>query len=534
MKKASFSLTPAKAKLKGFLSDKYNIYFILILAVGVFLRLYKFGTLPLGVNQDEAYAGYEAFCLANYGTDSTGRPWPVYFITWDSGMSVLQSYLAIPFVKIFGLSVYTIRLPQLICSILALPVMYLLFKEITGNKRIALTAMGLLAISPWNIMAGRWALDCNFAPSFLIFSLYFFVKGVKNNKYFLLAALFFGLTLYTYALTWLVVPLTVFFCALYLVISRVKLQWRYIIPSVVILFLLALPLLLFMVVNSGLLEEIRLGFMTIPKLWVMRDDEFNIADAKDLNKWWNLLQYIFKQEDSSAYNANDFGYFYKISIPFMVLGFGVLVGSLCESIKQKRFEPKTILLIATVCSFMSSLMTDAINTNKINSLVLCSLLCAAMGLGYFADQLKNIKYSGKIIITVYLVCTIAFSSYYFGPYASDGYVRDRYYSGVEECIEFVNEKGFKKINVDRDVQHPIILFHEETPLNEFLNTVEWLNYPAKYTLASSFTKYVYDINYSNIDESYEAYIIHSSKKSTLRIAGYTIADFGSYCVAYKE
>ncbi len=534
MKKMSFSLTPAKAKLKGVLSDKYNIYFILILAVGVFLRCFKFGTLPLGVNQDEAYAGYEAFCLANYGMDSTGRPCPVYFITLGSGMSVLQSYLAIPFVKMFGLSVYTIRLPQLICSIIAIPVMYLLFKELTGNKRISLTAMGLIAVSPLYIMTARWALDCNFAPWFLLFSLYFFVKAIKNNKYFLLAALFFGLTLYTYALTWLVVPLTVFFCALYLVIARVKLQWRYVIPSVFILFVLALPLLLFLAVNSGFLEEIRLGFMTIPKLWIMRDDEFNVADVKDLNKWWNLLQYIFKQEDSSAYSANDFGYFYKISIPFTVLGFGVLLGSLCESIKQKRFEPKALLLIATVSAFFSSLMTDAINTNKINSLVFCSFLCAAMGLGYLADQLKNVKYSGKIIITVYLVCTIAFSSYYFGPYAEDGYVRDRYYSGVEECIEFVNEKDFDKVNVDREVQHPIILFHEETPLNAFLNTVEWLNYPAKYTLASSFTKYVYDINYNKIDSSYEAYIIHSSKKSALRMAGYTIADFGSYCVAYKE
>ena len=34
-----------------------TVLFFIILAVGIFARVYKFGSLPGGINQDEAYAG---------------------------------------------------------------------------------------------------------------------------------------------------------------------------------------------------------------------------------------------------------------------------------------------------------------------------------------------------------------------------------------------------------------------------------------------------------------------------------------------
>lgn len=59
-----------------------TVLFFIILAVGIFARVYKFGSLPGGINQDEAYAGYEAYSLLHYGKDSFGYSFPVYFISW--------------------------------------------------------------------------------------------------------------------------------------------------------------------------------------------------------------------------------------------------------------------------------------------------------------------------------------------------------------------------------------------------------------------------------------------------------------------
>ncbi|MBR5280514.1 MAG: hypothetical protein IKU26_06080, partial [Clostridia bacterium] len=84
-----------RRRYTDFISVRANQYFLLILLLGIFLRVYQFGTLPIGLNQDEAFAGYEAFSLAHYGVDSAGYHNPVYFVSWGSGMNVLESYLAI-------------------------------------------------------------------------------------------------------------------------------------------------------------------------------------------------------------------------------------------------------------------------------------------------------------------------------------------------------------------------------------------------------------------------------------------------------
>lgn len=108
---------------------------IFLLLSGVFIRSYEFGNLPAGLNQDEAFAGYEAFSLLHYGVDSAGYRNPCYFVSWGSGMNVLESYLAIPFMKLFGTSVITLRLPQLVLSCVSLPVFYLLMRKIFSEKQ---------------------------------------------------------------------------------------------------------------------------------------------------------------------------------------------------------------------------------------------------------------------------------------------------------------------------------------------------------------------------------------------------------------
>lgn len=75
---------------------KIDKRFVLILMLACFSTFFMLGTIPGGVNQDEAYAGYEAYSLLHYGTDSYGYVNPVYFVSWGSGMNTLYSYLSIP------------------------------------------------------------------------------------------------------------------------------------------------------------------------------------------------------------------------------------------------------------------------------------------------------------------------------------------------------------------------------------------------------------------------------------------------------
>lgn len=100
---------------------KYYIIILISFAIGIFARVYEFNKIVSSANQDEAMAGYEAYSLSKYGEDRFGMSFPAYFTAWKyAQMNVLMSILMIPFIKIFGLSTFTIRLPNLIISIISM------------------------------------------------------------------------------------------------------------------------------------------------------------------------------------------------------------------------------------------------------------------------------------------------------------------------------------------------------------------------------------------------------------------------------
>lgn len=159
----------------------FYIVWILIFMTGVLLRVLYLTGYPAGVNADEAYAGYEAYALLNNGTDSHGYSYPVYFISWGNGMNVLYSYLSIPFQRILGTNIFSIRLPQAVFGCVTLIAFYWLLREIRDRKT-ALFGMFLLAITPWHIMMSRWGLESNLVPAFVLFGMCFLIAAWKGKS----------------------------------------------------------------------------------------------------------------------------------------------------------------------------------------------------------------------------------------------------------------------------------------------------------------------------------------------------------------
>ena len=159
------ALTERTPEMKN---EIYNILIGVIAAAAVFIRIYKFGSVPGGMNQDGAMAAVDAKALADYATDRFGMWLPVHLTAWGYGqMSALLSYLMVPFIKIGGLSVFTARLPQLLASLAGLVCLYLFIRDAFG-KIPALIAAAFAAINPWHILQSRWALDCNLYPQFFM------------------------------------------------------------------------------------------------------------------------------------------------------------------------------------------------------------------------------------------------------------------------------------------------------------------------------------------------------------------------------
>ena len=184
---------------------KYTIVLIAMLMVGIITRIIGFGKIPIGINVDEAGIMYDSYCIANYGTDRFGNNYPIYMINFGGGQSALYTYIAAGLIKIFGFSLTVVRIPALIFSILYLIFAFLITKDFK-NKKLAILVELIAVIIPWHFMQSRWAFDCNLMSSMMLISIYTLLKAKKPITY-ILAGILFGITLYTYALSYVIIPI---------------------------------------------------------------------------------------------------------------------------------------------------------------------------------------------------------------------------------------------------------------------------------------------------------------------------------------
>ncbi|KKU78545.1 MAG: Glycosyl transferase family 39, partial [Candidatus Amesbacteria bacterium GW2011_GWA2_47_70] len=91
---------------------------ILALIIGSLTRLLWISRYPAGFTADEAAFGYNAYSLLLTGRDEWGTPWWQLFFTnlrsFGDYKLPLYAFLAVPSVKIFGLTEFAVRLPNAI------------------------------------------------------------------------------------------------------------------------------------------------------------------------------------------------------------------------------------------------------------------------------------------------------------------------------------------------------------------------------------------------------------------------------------
>ncbi|MBQ3720560.1 MAG: glycosyltransferase family 39 protein [Fibrobacter sp.] len=508
--------------------DKIRIGFWLILALGIFARVFLFGDVPGDINQDEAFAGYNAFTLMHSAADSYGYRLPVYLTAWGSGMNALESYLMIPFVAIFGLKVWVIRLPMLIVGILSLVAVYHLVRRFSSGK-LALAAMFLVAISPWHIMLSRWALESNLAPGFVLFGILFFVKGLEKPKLLVVSALSFGLSLYAYATVWSVVPFIVIACVAYALWARSLRHTRYVWISLGVLVALACPLVLFLLVNKGVIPEIKLPFLSIPKLVYFRDSEISFAHIP--RNLANLANILVKQNDYLPWNSfGRHGLYYPATLAFFLVGFCVFVWNAIQDIRRRRLGLSAFVLVWLFAGLAIGALIQ-VNVNRVNLLFLPLLIVSAFGI-VFAFERIHVR-ALVVPLFAYLICFATFEKEYFTTY------RDRignyFCEGIEDAMNLALSKSAgKSVVVDPDVSYPRVLFYGKVPLDSYLSTVKYTNFPSAFLYVRSFDKYIFTDRIIPEHRQDFVYLLENSgaRMKTLQDLGYNVECFGKYVVGY--
>ncbi len=503
---------------------------LFLLLVGILVRTYHFGAIPPGLNQDEASTGYDAWAVLKYGIDRNGFHFPVMFVAWGSGMYALSGYLAWPFMVFFGLSEVTVRLPHLVMGCIALMVFYHLLKNIS-DRSTALIGLFLLVINPWHIMVSRWGLDSNLFPACFLLGVFTLTHALTKKRYAILplAAGLFALCLYFYGTAYVVIPVFLFLTGI-LLFFRHRIPWNISMRSGIAFAIIALPIVLYVVINQFHLTSLELPFLSIPRLSgvprfqtvssLFSSNFFHhlLENGKNL---WNLLLH---QDDGLAGNrVPGFGMLYPPGILFAFLG---LIVCLQRSVRTKGKDPSVSMLLWFLSAVTVGLL-QSVNINRINIIVFPLIFFMTMGIRFFWEKNRTIFFS---VIGLFSLYFLFFVHAYFTWYPID--VKDAFFSGLREAIASASEHTTEKICVTERVNQPYIfvLFEEKIDPHVFLNTAEIINPGAEFQGVRRFGRYTFGLD-SCHDATYGAYVLHRDERDIFPSQDYHREDFDVYSVA---
>ncbi len=449
-----------------------KILFILLIAS--LLRFWNISRIP-SLNPDEAALGYNAYSLLETGKDEHGIAWPLHFKSFGDFKPGGYVYLAMPFVKIFGLTPLAVRLPNLIFSVLTIYFLYKLIFLLTKNSRISNLTSIVLSISPWHLQFSRGAWESSTALFFIILGIYFFYKFIATPKsiYRYLFLLPFIASLYIYHSARLISPLIVLILLLLnykLIIYSSK---QLIIPCL-LAFILTIPVFISFLNSGGTTRLGGVGLMA-DRGPLSRSEELlnHHNNVKLINRGMHNRRVLYAlswlEKYTSHFNLNflfingdevprsknpEMGQLYLIELPFLLFGIYILLKH--QSSKALKYLVISLLLISPLASSLTFQAPSALRA--LPMVIPLSILIALC-----LSQIKN-KLFIIFIFFLYLISNL--------------YYLDSYYKHAPIRYSFAWNRGFSEIV-------PLI----ESEKNNYQNIYLTSKYDQPYILYLFFSKY---------------------------------------------
>lgn len=512
--------------------DRYRLLLSLAALLAVAVRVYRFGGVPGGFNQDGAMAAIDAKALADYGTDHYGMRWPVHLTAWGYGqMSALLSYLMVPCIELFGFNAVSLRLPQLLVSLLGLATLYLFCREAFG-KGPALAVLFFAAIDPWHIMQSRWALDCNLYPHFFLFGLYFLQKSLSGRRrlWLCVSMVMFGLCMYCYGIAIYTLPVfLVLACAYLLIKKRVRIGEALL--ALAVWLAVAWPFILVMAINFFQWDTIETPLFTLPYFAgsVRSGDILFFSENVPAQLWQNakaLADAVIIQKPDLPWNSiGQFGSLYLFSLPFAFAGLVWLLKRL------KTSDGAVLLLLFFLTGIWCGLCTNNVNINRVN-IIFYPMLCFT-GLGLYAvGRCVPIPHLRPGLAAGYLLAFCLFCGCYFGPYAQqiEGYFLKDFGEAVASLKDSPAEKlyitGKSQGENTAYVSQVLTLFYHERDAEYFQGKRELpglLPYEERYTFANM-EQLVID------PQENAAYVAAEEELDFFELDAYEMERYGNYYV----
>lgn len=407
-----------------------NLIFLSIIILASLLRFVRLDTIPAGFTQDEASQAYSAYSISKTGMDEWGNKYPLAFmVSFLDYKAPLQTYLMIPFIKVFGLGVWQTRLPSAIAGVLAVIAIYflanLLFPKLNllgTNLSVGHLSAFLLAISPWSLSFSRSAMEANLSPVFLFLGLIFYLRSFDRPNRLLVSFFFFGLSAYGYHSAKVFLPLFLPLLSLYY-FSKTK-NAPNLAKSWLLLLSLLSPLLIGIFFGSARRgSDLLLTNFSLKQLETIKDVQYltplpSILTRLFINKYTFSLKlfldhylgyfnpsfwFIFGAGATSYSNLPDFG----LISPFLIIP--ILAGLYYLLIKKLKFLG-VISLWLLISPISAALTKDGYHAHRAILMMGLAEIVAAIGI-YYLTQIFA-KHAKTILVVLLLSSFVSLASFF--------------------------------------------------------------------------------------------------------------------------
>lgn len=330
---------------------KIKIFLFLILVLSLFLRVYNLDKNPPGFFCDEASIGYSAYSILKTGRDEYGYHFPLFFKAFGEYKSPVMIYSAVPFIALFGLSEFSVRLVAAFYGVLTVGVIFLLTRKLF-NKDVAILASLFLAVSPWHVHLSRVGFEMTPAVFFTTLTTYLFLISLQSSRFLILSFFSFALALYSYFSMRIFIPL--------FMLGVCLIFWRFLFKNYKVFFIaliffvfLSLPLVIHSLKGEGLIHWYQLSiFRNKSFLSAVKQTQANYFSHFSLNFLFKKGDIDFPGQTVIRHSVRGVGQLYWFQLPLL------LVSLIFSWFKNDRKKTLLLFLWLLVFPVAGSLTVD--------------------------------------------------------------------------------------------------------------------------------------------------------------------------------
>ncbi|MGN1311298.1 MAG: glycosyltransferase family 39 protein [Clostridia bacterium] len=521
-----------------------KISIILVFILAIIIRIVNWPYTMEEINCDEAMTAINAKAIADTNCDMYGTQLPIYFESWlVGGQSALLTYLMAITIKILGFSVISIRLPSLIISIISIYIFDKLIQEIFGkNYKIRIIMLLTLALNPWHIMQSVWVLDCNLFPHFMLYAIYILIKGINNNKRYLIyiSMIVFGITVYSYGIALYATPLFLVISLLYLLKNK-KIKFIDIIICFIIFITITWPIILMSIINLFDLPTIKIGFFTIQNFeYFKRTDDMLIFSNNFIQTLFDNFKstgkLLINNEDGLIWNAlTNIGTIYFGSLIFVIIS----IINLVKKNKEEKYNNISAIIIWLIVSIIIGLLINNVNVNRLNIIWYPIIILIGHGIYVLLKEFKFNTYLTYMLLTIYLLYNIIFLVKFHNTNYDEAYT---WSNGLIETIEQIKELSkeeciyvsYNTINNDKEKIFWIYETKKMSKQKEFIDRRVLINEESNFFedwIENEINIKLIDIE--NVTDSMNYIIVYKDEFND-KFNNYNIKNYGNYKILEKR